>query len=603
MATTPQRTWSRKLDSPMKSPNPSVQDISSSIQVICRFRPPLGNETSDAKLIDNETVVFSGNPFTFDGVYSANLHPLYNSCVKQTLGEFLKGYNGTVLTYGQTGAGKSYTMYGKDEEEKGIIPRVIDDLFNLIQVGASNIEYTVSASYFEIYMEQIKDLLNPDSTIQYNIHEDKVNGIHIKGLSQAFVSTSTELYHVLKQGLRNRAVISTNMNFESSRSHAIFQIKLSQKNMDTEDVKKSTLFLVDLAGSEKMTKAGTFGQSLQEAKKINSSLSTLGLVINSLTDPKATHVPYRDSKLTRILQESLGGNSKTTLVLNCSPSSINEMETLSTLRFGSRAKFIKNKVHLNPELSVNQLEQKVFQLEKINEKNQEYIAKLENDLFSLRSETSKSPYWKKNTLTSPRTPSKLPVPHHLTRTAYAEELERRDNKIAELEAMLLTMKMDSLKTSHQDSLDLFKLENALHLLNDKLNDVESINVNLKKHLLLSEMVIESRDAKINKLKFLLNNQQLQINHESKNFETKLLSVKDKLNGTLDVQVKTSHEEPAIATTPTSSLPVTASSPLSPKVGLNLHIVKPLRGGGPMMGLPQAKKVLELEQAETELDDL
>lgn len=603
MATTPQRTWSRKLDSPMKSPNPLVQDGSSSIQVICRFRPPLGNESSDVKIIDNETVVFSGNPFTFDGVYHANSHPLYNSCVKQTLCEFLKGYNGTVLTYGQTGAGKSYTMYGKDEDEKGIIPRVIDDLFNLIQVGASNIEYTVSTSYFEIYMEQIKDLLNPDSTAQYNIHEDKINGIHVKGLSQAFVSTSTELYHVLKQGLKNRAVVSTNMNFESSRSHAIFQIKLSQKNMDTEDVKKSTLFLVDLAGSEKMTKAGTFGQSLQEAKKINSSLSTLGLVINSLTDPKATHVPYRDSKLTRILQESLGGNSKTTLILNCSPSSINEMETLSTLRFGSRAKFIKNKVHLNPELSVNQLEQKVVQLEKINEKNQEYIAKLENDLFSLRSETSKSPYWKKNTLTSPRTPSKLPVPHHLNRMAYAEELERRDNKIAELEAMLLTMKMDTLKTSHQDNLDLFKLENALHLLNDKLNDVESVNVNLKKHLLLSEMMIESRDAKINKLKFLLNNQQLQINHESKNFEAKLLSMKDRLNGTIDVQVNSSREEPATATTPTSSLPITASSPLSPKVGLNLHIVKPLRGGGPMMGLPQAKKITELEQAERELGDL
>lgn len=595
LATTPrQASWNPvdTLDSPMKSPNLSATDDNSNIQVICRFRPSLSHETRDVKVVDNETVVIAGNSFTLDRVLDADSSQevVYTSCVQQTLREFLNGYNGTVLTYGQTGSGKSYTMYGT-ASEKGIIPRITDDLFSLIQLGANNIEYTVSVCYFEIYMEQIKDLLNTDSTTQFSIHEDKANGIYVKGLSQAFVSSSSELLQVLKLGLKNRAVMSTNMNFESSRSHAIFQIRLSQKNLDTETTKKSSLFLVDLAGSEKVTKSATFGQSLQEAKKINSSLSTLGLVINNLTDSKSTHVPYRDSKLTRILQESLGGNSKTTLILNCSPSSSNELETLSTLRFGSRAKFIKNKVHLNPELSVNQLELKISQLEKINEKNQEYILKLESDIFCLRNDTSKSPYWKKNSLTSPRTPSKLPVPNNLNRLAYAEELERRDNKIAELEANLLTMKMDTLKSSHQDDLKLFKLENALHLLNDKLNDVESINTNLKKHLLLSEKIIESRDSKISKLKFLLSNQQLQINHESKNFESKLLSVKDKLNDAPNVlSINTSHNQPTDdnkqATTPTSSSRrVSVSSPISPKVGFNLRIVKPLRGGGDPQALP------------------
>jgi hypothetical protein len=159
----------------------------------------------------------------------------------------------------------------------------------------------------------------------------------------------------LPQGLQNRAIAPTKMNFESSRSHAIFLLQVQQRNLADGSSRSGKLFLVDLAGSEKVQKTGAEGQALEEAKMINKSLSTLGNVINALTDGKSTHVPYRDSKLTRLLQDSLGGNSRTTLIINCSPSSFNEAETLSTLRFGSRAKNIKNKPKINQELSPAEL--------------------------------------------------------------------------------------------------------------------------------------------------------------------------------------------------------------------------------------------------------
>ena len=155
----------------------------------------------------------------------------------------------------------------------------------------------------------------------------------------------------MRRGGQARAVAATNMNQESSRSHSIFVVTITQKNLESGSAKSGQLFLVDLAGSEKVGKTGASGQTLEEAKKINKSLSALGMVINALTDGKSTHIPYRDSKLTRILQESLGGNSRTTLIINCSPSSYNDAETVSTLRFGVRAKSIKNKAKVNAELS------------------------------------------------------------------------------------------------------------------------------------------------------------------------------------------------------------------------------------------------------------
>lgn len=217
------------------------------------------------------------------------------------------------------------------------------------------------------------------------IHEDKTKGVYVKGLSEIYVSSVDEVYDVMRQGTASRSVASTNMNQESSRSHSIFALAITQKNMETGSSKSGQLFLVDLAGSEKVGKTGATGQLLEEAKKINKSLSALGNVINALTDGKSTHIPYRDSKLTRILQESLGGNSRTTLIVNCSPSSYNVQETLSTLKFGTRAKNIKNRPKINAELSASELKSQLQKAQSQISLMAEYVAALERETQSWRS--------------------------------------------------------------------------------------------------------------------------------------------------------------------------------------------------------------------------
>lgn len=284
---------------------------------------------------------------------------IFDYSIKSTVDDILNGYNGTVFAYGQTGAGKSYTMMGTsidDSEGRGVIPRIVEQIFASILASPATIEYTVRVSYMEIYMERIRDLMAPQND-NLPVHEEKNRGVYVKGLLEIYVSSVQEVYEVMRRGGNARAVAATNMNQESSRSHSIFVVNITQKNVETGSAKSGQLFLVDLAGSEKVGKTGASGQTLEEAKKINKSLSALGMVINSLTDGKSSHIPYRDSKLTRILQESLGGNSRTTLIINCSPSSYNDAETLSTLRFGMRAKSIKNKAKVNAELSPAELKQ------------------------------------------------------------------------------------------------------------------------------------------------------------------------------------------------------------------------------------------------------
>lgn len=282
---------------------------------------------------------------------------VFDFSIRSTVDDILNGYNGTVFAYGQTGAGKSYTMMGSDvddDEGRGVTPRIVEQIFTSILASPGTIEYTVRVSYMEIYMERIRDLLAPHND-NLPVHEEKNRGVYVKGLLEIYVSSVQEVYEVMRRGGTSRSVASTNMNAESSRSHSIFVITITQKNVETGSAKSGQLFLVDLAGSEKVGKTGASGQTLEEAKKINKSLSALGMVINNLTDGKSVHIPYRDSKLTRILQESLGGNSRTTLIVNCSPSSYNDAETISTLRFGMRAKAIKNKAKINAEISPAEL--------------------------------------------------------------------------------------------------------------------------------------------------------------------------------------------------------------------------------------------------------
>lgn len=280
-----------------------------------------------------------------------------------------------------------------DEEQRGIIPRIVEQMFASILRSPGNIEYTVRVSYMEIYMEKIRDLLMPQND-NLPIHEEKSRGVYVKGLLEIYVSSVQEVYEVMRRGGAARATAATNMNQESSRSHSIFVITITQKNVETGSAKSGQLFLVDLAGSEKVGKTGASGQTLEEAKKINKSLSALGMVINSLTDGKSTHIPYRDSKLTRILQESLGGNSRTTLIINCSPSSYNDAETISTLRFGVRAKAIKNKAKINAELSPSELKQLLKKAQNQVTTYESYLSSLEGEVQLWRNgETVSKEQW------------------------------------------------------------------------------------------------------------------------------------------------------------------------------------------------------------------
>ena len=346
---------------------------------MCRFRPIIQNEKKYTKesciiSLNNEEVEIKSkneyNNFTFhfDHIFNmdSSQKEIYEYCARDLVESVLSGYNGTIFAYGQTASGKTYTMEGiiDDIEKEGIIPRMIKQVFKNIMLSNGDIEYMVKISMIEIYMEKIRDLLDL-SKANLNIRETKEKEIYIEELTEHYVSTEEDVMELIKLGSENRTTNKTNMNEISSRSHSLVIMTIHQKNIKTLEAKSGKLYLVDLAGSEKISKTGSTGITLEEAKIINKSLSTLGMVINALTDGKSTHIPYRESKLTRILQESLGGNSKTCLIITCSPSQYNESETLSTLRFGTRAKKMKNKPKINKEVTVQELKLKVEKLEKL----------------------------------------------------------------------------------------------------------------------------------------------------------------------------------------------------------------------------------------------
>lgn len=347
---------------------PTVRDdpVEESIQVCCRFRPQNQQErASNGKIcfqVPDTTTVHVPNTdhtFVFDRVFrwDAAQKEVYDYAAKPIINAVLRGFNGTVFAYGQTASGKTYTMEGPDIEDKvyqGVIPRMVWSIFDGIYNADEHIEFLVKVSIVEIYNERIRDLLDPKKD-NLKVHEDKACGIFIGDVTQSYVGCEQEIFDAMRAGHYNRSVAITNMNEHSSRSHLVFMLTVEQKNLHDRSVKVGKLHLVDLAGSEKVSKTGSSGERLDEAKNINRSLSALGNVINALTDKKYTHVPYRDSKLTRVLQESLGGNAKTSLIITCSPSNYNEQETISTLRFGQRAKKIKNVVKVNHERSAEEL--------------------------------------------------------------------------------------------------------------------------------------------------------------------------------------------------------------------------------------------------------
>lgn len=368
-------------------------DEGGNIKVICRVRPMNSKETQMGEqccveFLDKKSMKLKVKGegtakdqffnFNFDRVFNCetNQVEIFEETAESIVDSVMKGFNGTILAYGQTSSGKSFTMQGviEDQRLKGIMPRMMDQVFSIVE-NNSMIEFKITISVVELYQEKLKDLLDP-SKVNLNIREDKNKSVYIEGVTEIIAKSSSDVLSILKKGIDNRIVSSTNMNEHSSRSHLILIMNINQFSLEDLSKRSGKLYLVDLAGSEKISKTGATGVTLDEAKGINKSLTTLGMVINALTDSnnKSGHIPYRDSKLTRILCESLGGNSKTALIITLSPSAFNDSESLSSLRFGFRAKKVKNKAKVNKEVSLQELK---LEIDKLNLQTLNYQWKVE----------------------------------------------------------------------------------------------------------------------------------------------------------------------------------------------------------------------------------
>ncbi|CAG9312444.1 unnamed protein product [Blepharisma stoltei] len=346
----------------------------SNIKVIARFRPLLDFEYRLSE--SRESVTFQGDNqvgivkgkeieyYTLDRIFDpdSSQEEVYEFVGKPTIEDVLNGYNGTIFAYGQTGSGKTHTMMGLniyDTDTRGVIPRSVSQIFEAVESDGGDIEYTIKCSMLEIYKETLKDLLDPQP-LNLKIKQCPSKGIYVQGLTEVSITSEDDMLELLSLGEQIRSVASTRLNKTSSRSHLIFIIEVCQK-LPNDSEKRGKLNLVDLAGSEKVSLSGVTGTKLEETKKINLSLSALGNVIHALSS-KADHIPYRDSKLTRLLQESLGGNYKTTLLVTCSPSIRFMEETYNTLSFAIRAKAIKNKVKINIKNSIDSYLQIIEQM-------------------------------------------------------------------------------------------------------------------------------------------------------------------------------------------------------------------------------------------------
>ncbi|XP_072101240.1 kinesin-like protein KIF1B isoform X6 [Mobula birostris] len=353
-----------------------------SVKVAVRVRPFNSREISkESKCIiqmqgSSTSIVNPKNPkespktFSFDHSYwshtsaedpsFASQSQVYNDIGKEMLQHSFEGYNVCIFAYGQTGAGKSYTMMGKqDKDHQGIIPQLCEELFEKINDNSkSDMSYSVEVSYMEIYCERVRDLLNPKTKGNLRVREHPLLGPYVEDLSKLAVTSYTDIADLMDAGNKARTVAATNMNETSSRSHAVFTIVFTQKRHDVETdlctEKVSKISLVDLAGSERADSTGAKGTRLKEGANINKSLTTLGKVISALAEvnkkkKKSDFIPYRDSVLTWLLRENLGGNSRTAMVAALSPADINYDETLSTLRYADRAKQIKCNAVINED--------------------------------------------------------------------------------------------------------------------------------------------------------------------------------------------------------------------------------------------------------------
>lgn len=366
--------------------NQREKDMNSSTCVQYGGTKEITIEKDDEKKSNN---IDSKKKFTFDFVFGekSKQDQVYAETGRKILSKCVNGFNGCIFAYGQTGSGKTHTMEG-NAEDPGVMMRLGKDLFTHYHSMDKKLDYEIKASYLEIYQERVIDLLAKrqglSSSAELRILEDKIRGIYVLGLTETTVSSYEDIQSIIAGCTNFRTKGETKMNAVSSRSHAVLTLYIESKDKSDNEgftQKFHKINLIDLAGSERAKDTGAAGQTLKEGAKINASLSALGGVINSLVQGKG-HVPYRDSKLTRLLQDSLGGNSVTLLVAAMSPATVNFEDSLSTLQFADRAKKIKNKVKVNidPKLA------RIRELLAENEKLRERITALERDLAKYRGE-------------------------------------------------------------------------------------------------------------------------------------------------------------------------------------------------------------------------
>ena len=372
----------------------SVSDDKSTISLIEYLGFEFDEALKQKELIDYPSH-FLPHPYTFDHIFDmdSTQDEVYQIAAVPAVESLMSGYNSTIFAYGQTGTGKTYTMegfsYNNSSPKKGLIPRAIENIFKYIENNSnSDTTFIIRVTYLQIYNESIDDLLKSEKK-HLSIRENQKKGIYVEGLSEWAVCSPNDIYALLERGAQSRTKAQTKMNDVSSRSHAVFTIILEQmkKYKGKKTFKSGKLNMVDLAGSERVKLSGATGKQLDECRRINKSLSALGNVINALTDPKTKHIPYRDSKLTRLLQNSLGGNCKTSMIAMISPYDGSFNESISTLNFAKRAKSIRIKASINEELNQNalisQYETELNRLRKeLEEKNQiinnnEFIKKIE----------------------------------------------------------------------------------------------------------------------------------------------------------------------------------------------------------------------------------
>ncbi|EAR93752.2 kinesin motor catalytic domain protein (macronuclear) [Tetrahymena thermophila SB210] len=487
-------------------------DDSANIRVICRMRPlnslekSTGGETCieyDEKRIFCKVIgTEKPHEFTFDRVFGPNVaqKDVFEIVASPVIESVMAGYNGTIFCYGQTSSGKTFTMEGPDDvnqETKGLIPRMMDRVFETILNSSEDLEFQIRVSFLEIYNEKVQDLLDPDKN-NLQIKENKARGIYVQDATEVYVTSAIEMNQVMKTGSSNRTIAATRMNERSSRSHSLFYLQVFKKNLQNDTTTISKLYFVDLAGSEKISKTNVSGQQLEEAKNINKSLTCLGMVINALTSNGKEHVPYRDSKLTRILQESLGGNARTTLVINISMCSYNDKETLSTLRFGFRAKSIKNKPKKNEEKSAKELmllleaaESKIKYQEEIISTLQLQIGGDRASIDTLKSQDGD----RKDSLSRPV--SKIPKGEHQEQSASMKLLKQH------IELVKMREKIDNFTRQLNDQeMELSNKQNEILTLREDKDEFEKkiqeqviINNDMQKEF--QEVINEERASKNN----------------------------------------------------------------------------------------------------------